>query len=232
MPNPPSPARNATAPGASRRFDTLGANPGRLETSLRRQVSLWSAASRCRLERKRMPQKTAFASHPRKGAVAGAEIHLQDLLAPPFHLVPLPSLMLDSAGNLRISASASPGGISRYKALLMSRWIRFFLAIALGLVAGLYYGWVVNPVQYVDTAPQALHPAYKADYVLMTAEIYGMDGDLDAAVQRLRLLGAETPAETVRAALTFAERAGYGDSDVQSMQRLFTAIQTLPPDLP
>ncbi|RMF48792.1 MAG: hypothetical protein D6755_03215 [Anaerolineae bacterium] len=114
----------------------------------------------------------------------------------------------------------------------MSRWIRFFIAIALGLAAGLYYGWVVNPVQYVDTAPEALHPAYKADYVLMTAEIYHMDGDLSTAAQRLRLLGAEPPAETVRAAIAFATSAGYGDTDLQYMQQLFTDIQTLPPDSP
>ncbi len=111
----------------------------------------------------------------------------------------------------------------------MSRWTRFLIAILVGLAAGLYYGWVLNPVQYVDTLPAALHPAYKADYVLMTAEIYRADGDLPAAVQRLRLLGPQPPAETTRAAIAFASSAGYGDRDLQTMQFLFNALQDAPP---
>ncbi len=107
----------------------------------------------------------------------------------------------------------------------MSRWIRFAIAILIGLAAGLYYGLALNPVQYVDTAPAALDPAYKADYVLMTAEIYRRDGDFAAALNRLRLLG-ETPTKTVRAAITFAERAGYGESDLATMNLLFSAFQT------
>ncbi len=107
----------------------------------------------------------------------------------------------------------------------MTRWTRFIIAILLGLAAGLYYGLVLNPVQYVDTAPASLDPAYKADYVLMTAEIYRRDGDFAAALNRLRLLGG-APAETVRAAIAFAERAGYGESDLATMKLLFAVFQT------
>ncbi|GAB4533913.1 MAG: hypothetical protein Fur0018_23590 [Anaerolineales bacterium] len=98
--------------------------------------------------------------------------------------------------------------------------------ILIGLAAGLFYGWVVNPVSYVDTSPQALHPAYKADYVLMTAEIYRADGDFQAAVQRLQWLGDAPPAEVVQQAIAFATSAGYSSADVQLMQRLMGAFQT------
>ncbi len=114
----------------------------------------------------------------------------------------------------------------------MSRWIRFLIAIFIGLAAGLYYGLVLNPVQYVDTAPEALHPAYKADYALMTAEIYHRNGDLPAAARRLRLLGGESPAEALRAAITFAERAGYGEADLKDMELLLAAFQTPLPATP
>ena len=36
----------------------------------------------------------------------------------------------------------------------MSRWVKFFLVIAVGLAAGMFYGWVVNPVEYIDIAPE------------------------------------------------------------------------------
>ena len=32
---------------------------------------------------------------------------------------------------------------------MMSRWIRFLLVMLLGAVGGLFYGWGINPVQYV-----------------------------------------------------------------------------------
>ena len=51
----------------------------------------------------------------------------------------------------------------------MLRWFLFFLSIALGLAAGLYYGWVINPVEYVNTTPDTLRVDYQADYVLMVA---------------------------------------------------------------
>ncbi len=111
----------------------------------------------------------------------------------------------------------------------MTRWIRFSIAILLGLAAGLLYGWVINPVTYVDTQPQALHPAYKADYVLMTAEIYRADGDFPAAVQRLQVLGDESPAALVQNAISFALSAGYSDADLETMQRLLRVFQTPQP---
>jgi hypothetical protein len=51
---------------------------------------------------------------------------------------------------------------------LMIRWLTFLLAIAIGAAAGLYYGWVINPIRYIDAAPDSLRSDYKADYVLMT----------------------------------------------------------------
>jgi hypothetical protein len=59
------------------------------------------------------------------------------------------------------------------------------LALALGLGGGLYYGWVLAPVQYVDADPASLHEAFKDDYVLMIATAYAGDGDLDAARAQL-----------------------------------------------
>lgn len=108
----------------------------------------------------------------------------------------------------------------------MSRWIRFLLAIAIGAAGGLFYGWVANPVKYVDTTPDTLRIDYKSDYVLMVAESYSADNDLALAARRLALLGDTPPMDTVREAVLFAERQGYVDADVALMRRLLSDLQT------
>jgi hypothetical protein len=111
----------------------------------------------------------------------------------------------------------------------MVRWILFFLSVAIGIAAGLYYGWVINPVHYVDTTPDTLRVDYKTDYVLMTAEVYQKDGDLGAAARRLALLGDARPQESVAKATLFAAKAGYGEADLGLMQKLGEALQTWTP---
>ncbi len=108
----------------------------------------------------------------------------------------------------------------------MGRWIRFIIAIVFGLLAGLFYGWVINPVEYVDTAPVSLRIDYKSDYVLMVAEAYSVEKDLAMAVSRLALLGDRLPIEIVREATIFAESQGYADSDVRLMHALAAALET------
>lgn len=109
----------------------------------------------------------------------------------------------------------------------MSRWIGFFLAIAVGVGLGLLLGWVVSPVEYVDTAPNTLRIDYKTDYVLMVAEAYRGEGDLALALRRLALVSAAPPQEVVEQAISFARQAGYMDADLAQMQTLLSALQAL-----
>jgi hypothetical protein len=106
----------------------------------------------------------------------------------------------------------------------MARWFRFLLAILVGLLLGALYGWLVNPVEYVDTAPDSLRVDYKADYVLMVAESFHADGNLPLAEQRLAALGKNPPAEIVRKALLSAE-PHYSDADVALIRSLRDALQ-------
>jgi hypothetical protein len=112
----------------------------------------------------------------------------------------------------------------------MSRWIRFILVMFVGIAGGLLYGWVLNPVKYVDTTPDTLRIDYKTDYVLMVAETYSADKDLDLAVRRLSILG-ESPAEMTLQAILFAEQNGYTDNDLLLMRTLSGALQLLKPDI-
>lgn len=111
----------------------------------------------------------------------------------------------------------------------MSRWIRFLIAIAIGAAGGMVYGWVVSPVEYVDTAPDSLRIDYKTDYVLMVAEAYRVENSLGTAVRRLALLGADSPQEIANQALVFATQIGYPDSDLALMQTLVQDLETWNP---
>ncbi len=108
----------------------------------------------------------------------------------------------------------------------MTRWIRFFIAILVGVGLGLLYGWVIRPVDYIDTSPDTLGIDYKTDYILMVAEAYQREGDLQLVVRRLALLGDAAPVDMVYEAILFAEKAGYADADLAMMQTLMGALQT------
>jgi hypothetical protein len=111
----------------------------------------------------------------------------------------------------------------------MGRWIGFFLAILVGALATMFYGWFINPVKLVDTTPSSLRIDYKSDYVLMVAEAYSVEGDPTQAVQRLALLSGQAPLEIVREAILFAEKQGYTDTDVALMRSLAAALETWNP---
>lgn len=113
----------------------------------------------------------------------------------------------------------------------MTRWIGFILAILVGAAGAMLYGWVISPVEYVDTLPESLRVDYKSDYVLMVAEAYSLDNDLSQAVRRLTFLGAEPPGEIVRQAILFAESQGYTDADVTLMRNLARGLETFTPAL-
>jgi hypothetical protein len=101
----------------------------------------------------------------------------------------------------------------------------FFLMLTLGLGLGLLYGWVINPVKYEDTSPSMLRGDYKADYVLMVAEIYNTDKNVQQAVRRLALLDTLPPARVVASAILTARELGYAAHDLDRMGKLALALQ-------
>ncbi|NWF69362.1 MAG: hypothetical protein HXY40_09775 [Chloroflexi bacterium] len=74
----------------------------------------------------------------------------------------------------------------------MSRFlVSLFIGLALGVLVGLYLGWVQFPVQYIDSPAGALARSYKDQYTVMIAAGFAQDGDVAGAVERLRVLGVE-----------------------------------------
>jgi hypothetical protein len=110
--------------------------------------------------------------------------------------------------------------------LRMSRMaILLMLAgLAVGVGAGLYFGWVAAPVQYVDTAPASLQRAFKDDYVLMIATAYAGDSDLPSARAQLAELGYNDPAAAVSGAAQRLSAAGLPDADQHRLAALAQAL--------
>ncbi len=66
------------------------------------------------------------------------------------------------------------------------------LAIALfviGLVLGLVYGYVIDPVDFVDATPAYLRADLQEDYLRMAIDSYRLNADPNLAVQRWQNLG-------------------------------------------
>jgi len=106
------------------------------------------------------------------------------------------------------------------------RVILFFLSIAIGVGAGLAYGWVFNPPPYRDLEPASLRADFRADAVLMVAEIYQADGRLPQALRRLSILAPDRPpALLVAEALLTARELEYAPPDLEALSNLARAVQ-------
>ncbi|MGB7537988.1 MAG: hypothetical protein WBM17_05585 [Anaerolineales bacterium] len=77
----------------------------------------------------------------------------------------------------------------------LARWIRtpLFLngaSFLLGTVFGLVVlGWIIWPVQYVDTTPEMLRSDIQLDYLRMAVDSYSINGDAVLARSRFEALG-------------------------------------------
>jgi hypothetical protein len=108
------------------------------------------------------------------------------------------------------------------------RPLYLLIGAALGLAAGLIFGWVVSPVEYVNTAPSSLRADYRTDYILMTAQAYAADGDLTLAQRRLAALGPHPGLDEVVAAIDYATQHSFSSADLQVLNQLGVALRRAP----
>ncbi|HEY3312634.1 MAG TPA: hypothetical protein VGK00_13415 [Anaerolineales bacterium] len=107
----------------------------------------------------------------------------------------------------------------------LTRWLFFIISIAVGLGLGLYYGWMVSPVEYTDTTPSSLRADFRADFALMVAESYQKDQNIDQAARHLANLGSQSPVLIVSEALNFAQQNKFNPVDISLLQNLNLALQ-------
>jgi len=106
----------------------------------------------------------------------------------------------------------------------LNRIIWFMIMIAAGIALGLYYAWIVNPVRFIDATFYDLRQDYKADYVLMAAEIFQENPVLFQTMIRIDRLMENSAEEAVANAISNAEKLGYSENDLDLLYNLNDAI--------
>ena len=110
---------------------------------------------------------------------------------------------------------------------MLTRSIPLILGLILGIAAGLLYGWVIRPVESVESGLQSLRQDYRAEFVLSVAEAYAGNGDLQHAAECLELLNPNASLQTeVILALDFAKEKGFSDLDLERLTRLKNALSS------
>lgn len=109
-------------------------------------------------------------------------------------------------------------------------WLAVATGIAVGLAIGILYAWLINPVEYVDTAPSSLRPSYREEYLALIAQAYASTGDLDRAEARLALFQLDDPSDQL-AALAQQRLADRGEADAQALAALAADLGAKPTPL-
>ncbi len=112
------------------------------------------------------------------------------------------------------------------------RWSRLALGVLLGVGAGLLYAWVIDPVQYTDTAPLSMSADDRAAQVELIAEAYLADGDAARARQRLSDLGEAGSLQSLTAHTQQAAASGRDTHTVRALAALAAALGAGPGDVP
>ena len=103
-------------------------------------------------------------------------------------------------------------------------WAALIVGLVLGLVGGLAYAWFLNPVNFVNISPSMLSEDDQRDYILLVAEAYLQDGDLDRARMRLAALGSRDVAERVTVLADNAFLRGDDPERVRALAALSEAL--------
>jgi hypothetical protein len=105
-----------------------------------------------------------------------------------------------------------------------STLVLIVLAALAGLAGGLFYTWVVDPVEYYDTAPDALYAEEKAVYLAIIGDLYAYEQDLDLARARLAELGVEADGAVLAGFIEQYLDGGGRPEEVRNLAHLAEAL--------
>lgn len=109
-----------------------------------------------------------------------------------------------------------------------ARTVLTLLGLILGLASGLVYSWVLNPVEYTDTAPASLRQDFKEDYLSLIASAYMATGDLNRTRARLALLGVSASPEELSRLAQSRLAAGRPESEARALAQLAAVLGERP----
>jgi hypothetical protein len=94
----------------------------------------------------------------------------------------------------------------------------------LGIAVGLFYSWIISPVEYVDAPPYALRADYKDEYRALVAAAYLYSNDLLRAEDRLAQLKDDETAQTLAMQAQQALADGQPEEEVRALGLLAMAL--------
>ena len=94
----------------------------------------------------------------------------------------------------------------------------------LGVVMGLFYSWVISPVEYVDAPPYALRVDFKDEYRALVAAAYLYSNDLLRAEDRLAQLKDDETAQSLTMQAQRALADGRPEGEVRALGILAMAL--------
>lgn len=103
-------------------------------------------------------------------------------------------------------------------------WIALLVGLALGLAGGLIYAWYLNPVDFVNISPGMLDGDDQREYILLIAEAYLQDEDIDRARARLAAAGVRDAGERVAILADAALLRGAEPREVRALATLAEAL--------
>ena len=105
------------------------------------------------------------------------------------------------------------------------RFVFFFLAILVGVGAGLAIGWLMMPPAAPRNAPMnSLRADFKTDLVLMVAEDFQTRPDSMRALDQLDKLDESDPITLLGDSIQYSQEIGYPEEDLNIMRNLLKNI--------
>jgi len=96
--------------------------------------------------------------------------------------------------------------------------------VLLGIAAGLFFAWVIFPIEYADTTPADLRADYQDHYRVLVALAYSYNGDVVRAQARLDKLGEADPASNLAEQAQRYLAGGRDPYEAQALGLLAVAI--------
>jgi hypothetical protein len=139
--------------------------------------------------------------------------------------------MLDNTQEIKITSTSAPAPAPA-PAPKRSSWY-LLTGVILGLILGLVYAWLINPVVYESSTPETLGDADKDFYRGIIAQVYAATGDLERASLRLGLLADPDPAYALGAQAQRALAQGQ-EAEARALALLAARLQSppMPQDFP
>lgn len=124
----------------------------------------------------------------------------------------------------RVHQGRPPPRRRRFKRVSNRAIYNLLVGIVIGLGSGLFYAWEVEPVIFLDHIPSDLDTQHYHEYLLLIAQTFSVEQDIDVASARLATLAPNNPAgivaeQTEKMILTGANRA-----DIRAMVELAAAL--------